>query len=245
MRSVSLDCAGTHGGTAGASLRVCTRWSLELTLTGEGTHRRGGCVQGATVFDMRYLATIVANCFLAFGEILQMNTRVHELSAGVARVAQLLCTTEAAEGLQRELTATNISGCCASGVSLRHCTNGADAPALKGTGCCVKFCKVRKLLEPSSSDQVFLQHPAGRTHFRVHALYIHCKVVQVSARHVQKCMLLTNVMSRAAPRIVPRSSGLPMRLVWMSQLVQATPPPIHACATVPWVQTRSRSRCWT
>lgn len=124
MRSVSLDCAGTHGSTAGASLRVGTRWSLELTLTGEATHSRGGCVQGATVFDMRYLATIVANCFLAFGEILQMNTRVHELSAGVARVAQLLCTTEAAEGLQRELTTTNISGCCASGAPLRHCTNG-------------------------------------------------------------------------------------------------------------------------
>lgn len=75
----------------------------------------GGCVQGATVFDMRYLATIVANCFLAFGEILQMNTRVQELSAGVARVAQLLHTTEAAEDLQQNLTATNISGCCSSG----------------------------------------------------------------------------------------------------------------------------------
>lgn len=76
---------------------------------------RGVCMQGATVFDMRYLATIVANCFLAFGEILQMNTRVQELSAGVARVAQLLHTTEAAEGLQQQLTATNISGCCSSG----------------------------------------------------------------------------------------------------------------------------------
>ena len=77
------------------------------------------CVQGTTVFDMRYLATIVANCFLAFGEILQMNTRVQELSAGVARVAQVLHTTEVAEGLQRELTATNISGCCPSGLTRR------------------------------------------------------------------------------------------------------------------------------
>jgi hypothetical protein len=67
-------------------------------------------MQGSTVFEMRYLATIVSNCFLAFGEILQMHTRVRELSAGVARVSQLLATAEAAEDLQREITASNIDG---------------------------------------------------------------------------------------------------------------------------------------
>lgn len=67
-------------------------------------------MQGSTVFEMRYLATIVSNCFLAFGEILQMQTRVRELSAGVSRVSQLLATAEAAEDLQRDCTASNITG---------------------------------------------------------------------------------------------------------------------------------------
>lgn len=59
---------------------------------------------------MRYLATIVSNCFLAFGEILQLQTRVRELSAAVARVSQVLLTAEASEDLQRECTAASISG---------------------------------------------------------------------------------------------------------------------------------------
>ena len=69
-----------------------------------------GHVQGSTVFEMRYLATIVSNCFLAFGEILQMQTRVRELSAAVSRVSQLLATAEAAECLQRDCTASNVAG---------------------------------------------------------------------------------------------------------------------------------------
>lgn len=67
-------------------------------------------LQGSTVFEMRYLATIVSNCFLAFGEILQMQTRVRELSAAVSRVSQLLSTAEAAEDLQRDCTASNVAG---------------------------------------------------------------------------------------------------------------------------------------
>ena len=65
-------------------------------------------LQGATVFDMRYLATVVANCFLAFGEILQMHSRLHQLSGGVSRVAQLLAAADATAALQQDIGENNI-----------------------------------------------------------------------------------------------------------------------------------------
>ena len=80
-------------------------------------------LQGSTVYEMRYLATIVSNCFLAFGDLLRLQTRVRELSAAVARVSQVLLTVEASEDLQRECTAASISGAVlpAGGLlSLRH-----------------------------------------------------------------------------------------------------------------------------
>ena len=57
---------------------------------------------------MRYLATVVANCFLAFGEILQMHSRLHQLSGGVSRVAQLLAAADAAAALQQDIAEHNI-----------------------------------------------------------------------------------------------------------------------------------------
>jgi hypothetical protein len=65
-------------------------------------------MQGATVFAMRYLATVVANCFVAFGEILQMHTRLYQLSGGVMRVAQLIAATSAASQLQASIAERNI-----------------------------------------------------------------------------------------------------------------------------------------
>jgi hypothetical protein len=79
--------------------------------------------QGNTVYDMRYLATIVGNCFQAFGEVLQMNTRLAELSAGVTRVSQLLASVESCEGLQREISSAAISGDCISGAIIDGLVN--------------------------------------------------------------------------------------------------------------------------
>ena len=43
------------------------------------------CVQGLLVHNMRYLASVVSNCFTAFGELLALNKRFAELSGGVGR----------------------------------------------------------------------------------------------------------------------------------------------------------------
>lgn len=37
------------------------------------------------VHNMRYLASVVSNCFTAFGELLALNKRFAELSGGVTR----------------------------------------------------------------------------------------------------------------------------------------------------------------
>lgn len=65
--------------------------------------------QGATVFQMRYLATVVANCFLAFGEILAMHTRLAELTGGVSRVADLISVVTSAQTLQRDIALHNVT----------------------------------------------------------------------------------------------------------------------------------------
>jgi hypothetical protein len=67
------------------------------------------CMQGATVYAMRYLATVVAQCFTAFGDILQLYTSFFELSGGVARVSHLIKASRAALELQQSIALTNIS----------------------------------------------------------------------------------------------------------------------------------------
>lgn len=42
-------------------------------------------VQGLLVHNMRYLASVVSNCFTAFGELLALHKRFAELSGGVRR----------------------------------------------------------------------------------------------------------------------------------------------------------------
>ena len=44
--------------------------------------------QGQLVNDMRYLASVVTQCFSAFGELLALNKRFAELSGGVTRCAR-------------------------------------------------------------------------------------------------------------------------------------------------------------
>ena len=46
-------------------------------------------VQGAMVHNMRYLASIVTNTFVSFGDILSLHKRFVELAGGVSRVVQL------------------------------------------------------------------------------------------------------------------------------------------------------------
>jgi hypothetical protein len=106
-----------------------------------------GCVQGSTVFEMRYLATIVSNCFLAFGEILQMQTRVKELSAAVSRVAQLLATAEAAEDLQRECTASNITGVALPAGSLLplECVSRRSYRVARALDSLCRFCSIDRI----------------------------------------------------------------------------------------------------
>ncbi|KAK9820297.1 hypothetical protein WJX72_008694 [[Myrmecia] bisecta] len=57
-------------------------------------------VQSVLVHDMRYLASVVTQCFTAFGELLALNKRFAELSGGVTRVSEMLETIQKAELLQ-------------------------------------------------------------------------------------------------------------------------------------------------
>ena len=51
-------------------------------------------VQGQLVNDMRYLASVVTQCFSAFGELLALNKRFAELSGGVTRCACMHACTQ-------------------------------------------------------------------------------------------------------------------------------------------------------
>ncbi|KAL3156583.1 hypothetical protein ABBQ38_000874 [Trebouxia sp. C0009 RCD-2024] len=57
--------------------------------------------QGLLVHNMRYLASVVSNCFTAFGELLALNKRFAELSGGVARVSEMLEVMSKADRLQK------------------------------------------------------------------------------------------------------------------------------------------------
>ena len=47
-------------------------------------------LQGLLVHNMRYLASVVSNCFTAFGELLALNKRFAELSGGIIRCVVLV-----------------------------------------------------------------------------------------------------------------------------------------------------------
>lgn len=48
-------------------------------------------MQGLLVHNMRYLASVVSNCFTAFGELLALHKRFAELSGGVGRYLCPFC----------------------------------------------------------------------------------------------------------------------------------------------------------
>ena len=53
-------------------------------------------VQGRLVHAMRYLASVVTQCFTAFGELLGMHKRLAELSGGITRVSEMMDTMSTA-----------------------------------------------------------------------------------------------------------------------------------------------------
>lgn len=58
--------------------------------------------QGALVHNIRYLASVVTQCFTAFGELLALPKRFAEISGGVNRVSELLEVIEKAKALERQ-----------------------------------------------------------------------------------------------------------------------------------------------
>ena len=79
-------------------------------------------VQGRLVSEMRYLASVVTQCFTAFGELLGMQKRFAELSGGVTRVSEMTGTLRAAAAQEATIrtiaTADDITS--ASPISRHH-----------------------------------------------------------------------------------------------------------------------------
>ena len=64
-------------------------------------------VQGRLVHDMRYLASVVTQCFTAFGELLGMHKRLAELSGGITRVSEMMDTMRTAAEQEATLRLTD------------------------------------------------------------------------------------------------------------------------------------------
>lgn len=80
-------------------------------------------VQGKLVHDMRYLASVVTQCFTAFGELLALHKRFAELSGGVARVSDMFETLRKATQLDDALLAQpHIAGTGAHLLCLFNCS---------------------------------------------------------------------------------------------------------------------------
>lgn len=62
-------------------------------------------VQGALVHDMRYLASVVVQCFAAFGELLALPKRFAEISGGVNRVTEALDVIKKSRDLEQQIVA--------------------------------------------------------------------------------------------------------------------------------------------
>ncbi|EFJ22756.1 hypothetical protein SELMODRAFT_232616 [Selaginella moellendorffii] len=65
-------------------------WALSLLYAVEHTGDRSSTsVQGELAHDLRFLASVVSQSFLAFGDILELYRKFLELSGGIARVSEL------------------------------------------------------------------------------------------------------------------------------------------------------------
>ena len=65
--------------------RTPTCVAILSSFTALATEKRMLQWQGQLVNDMRYLASVVTQCFTAFGELLALNKRFAELTGGVTR----------------------------------------------------------------------------------------------------------------------------------------------------------------
>jgi hypothetical protein len=83
---------GTHGHPQPVHLHFGTPTLLYKYST---VHLQYGVanMQGLLVHNMRYLASVVSNCFTAFGELLALNKRFAELSGGVTRYPTITHST--------------------------------------------------------------------------------------------------------------------------------------------------------
>jgi ABC-type uncharacterized transport system fused permease/ATPase subunit len=81
--------------------------------------------QGALVHNIRYLASVVTQCFSAFGELLALPKRFAEISGGINRVSEMLEVVDKAAALEARSRA-------ARGAA-------ADADADGGGGDCLEF----------------------------------------------------------------------------------------------------------
>lgn len=59
--------------------------------------------QGSLVHNIRYLASVVTNCFSAFGELLAMPKRFAEISGGINRVSEVLEVIEKAKRMEADI----------------------------------------------------------------------------------------------------------------------------------------------
>jgi ABC-type uncharacterized transport system fused permease/ATPase subunit len=85
-------------------------YSLENVTDEDDTER-----QGDVVHNMRYLASVVTQCFSAFGEILGLSKRVAELSGGVGRVSELIEVLKEAQDREKKAAAARIAAAAAEG----------------------------------------------------------------------------------------------------------------------------------
>lgn len=67
-------------------------------------------VQGGMVHNMRYLASIVTNTFVSFGDILSLHKRFVELAGGVSRIVELRDALNAAALTARTMKVTASAG---------------------------------------------------------------------------------------------------------------------------------------
>ncbi len=75
----SCACSNTSG-------TKCRQRDLPVFNQGlPASHRCPLLRQGALVNDMRYLASVVTQCFTAFGELLALHKRFAELTGGITR----------------------------------------------------------------------------------------------------------------------------------------------------------------
>lgn len=78
-------------------------WLLTLLYSLEQQGDFGSAAfQGALVHNIRYLASVVTQCFTAFGELLALPKRFAEISGGVNRVSEMLEVIEKAKSLERQ-----------------------------------------------------------------------------------------------------------------------------------------------